>query len=78
MLIKHLEVAHWSKTRLLFGQQLAVRLACLQVEGRALGSCCLCDLVQAVVGSISLYQHPSRACAWLRAARGAVCSVWEW
>lgn len=78
MLVKHLEVAHWSKARLLFGQRLAVRLVCLQAECRALGNCCLRDLVQAVVGSISLYQHSSRACAWQRAVRGTVGSVWEW
>lgn len=77
MLVEHLEVAHWNKARLLFGHQLAVRLVCFQAEGRALGSCCLHDLAQAVVGSISFYHHSSRACARQRALRGAVDSAWE-
>lgn len=42
MLVKHLEVAHQSKVRLLFGQQLGASLAGLQPEDRA-------ELVQAVV-----------------------------
>lgn len=78
MLVEHLEVAHWNKARLLFGQQLGVRLVCFQAEGRALRNCCLHDLVQAVVGSISLYHRSSRASAGQRAVRGAVGSVWEW